>query len=235
VLVGDTSDYGALVAQVQANTVLTNPAELIVPSFDGTRVKAALPDSAMICSCENVSKGAIVTAIRDGATNLAGIKTATKACTGCGGCAALCKDVLNAELVAMGQVINNYVCEHFEFSRQELYDIIRVRQYQSFDQVLEHHGHGEGCEICKPAVASILASLYEEYVLKDGLAVLQDTNDRFLANMQRDGTYSVVPRMAGRQKIWLVHQTDRWATRGHVRRETRATATHLARIDRGGF
>ncbi len=197
VLVGDTSDYGMLIAQVQANTVLTNPAELIVPSFDGARVKAALPDSAMICSCENVSKGAIVSAIRDGANNLASIKTATKACTGCGGCAALCKDVLNAELVAMGQTVNNYVCEHFEFSRQELYDIIRVRQYQSFDQVLEHHGHGEGCEICKPAVASILASLYEEYVLKDGLAVLQDTNDRFLANMQRDGTYSVVPRMAG--------------------------------------
>ncbi len=197
VLVGDTSDYGMLVAQVQANTVLTNPAELIVPSFDGARVKAALPNSAMICSCENVSKGAIVTAIRDGASDLAGIKTATKACTGCGGCAALCKDVLNAELVAMGQIVNNYVCEHFELSRQELYDIIRVRHYQNFDQVLGHHGNGEGCEVCKPAVASILASLYEEYVLKDGLEVLQDTNDRFLANMQRDGTYSVVPRMAG--------------------------------------
>ncbi len=197
VLVGDTSDYGALVAQVQANTVLSNPAELIVPSFDGARVKAALPDSAMICSCENVSKGAIVTAIRDGASDMAGIKTSTKACTGCGGCAALCKDVLNAELVAMGQTVNNHLCEHFEYSRQELYDIIRVRQYQNFDQVLEHHGHGEGCEICKPAVASILASLYEEYILKDGLEVLQDTNDRFLANMQRDGTYSVVPRMAG--------------------------------------
>ncbi len=195
VLVGDTSDYGSLVAQVNANTDLSNPAELIVPSFDGTRVKAALPDTAMICSCENVSKGAIVAAIRDGATNLAGIKTSTKACTGCGGCMALCKDVLNAELVAMGQTVNNYLCEHFSYSRQELYDIIRVRGHKNFDQVLEHHG--EGCEICKPAVASILASLYEEYILKDGLDVLQDTNDRFLANMQRDGTYSVVPRMAG--------------------------------------
>jgi nitrite reductase (NADH) large subunit len=197
VLVGDTSDYGSLVAQVAANTELSNPAELIVPSFDGARVKATLPDSAMICSCENVSKGAIVAAIRDGVGDLAGIKTSTKACTGCGGCAALCKDVLNAELIAMGQTVNHHLCEHFSHSRQELYDIIRVRQYQSFDEVLEHHGHGEGCEVCKPTVASILASLYEEYILKDGLDVLQDTNDRFLANMQRDGTYSVVPRMAG--------------------------------------
>jgi nitrite reductase (NADH) large subunit len=198
VLVGDTEDFGTLLAQVQAGGQISGqPESLILPMLEGTKGKSALPDTATICSCENVSKGAIVEAIRAGATDLTGIKSSTKACTGCGGCAALCKDVLNAELAAMGQVVNNHLCEHFSYSRQELYDIIRVREYQSFDAVLENHGHGAGCEICKPAVASILASIYNEYILKDGLETLQDTNDRFLANMQRDGTYSVVPRMAG--------------------------------------
>ncbi len=197
VLVGDTSDYGSLLAQVQAGGEIASPEALILPMLEATKGKAALPDTATICSCENVSKGAIVAAIRAGATDMTGIKTSTKACTGCGGCAALCKDVLNAELSAMGQIVNNHLCEHFAYSRQELYDIVRVRGYQSFDAVLENHGHGAGCEICKPAVASVLASIYNEYILGDGLATLQDTNDRFLANMQRDGTYSVVPRMAG--------------------------------------
>jgi nitrite reductase (NADH) large subunit len=197
VLVGDTEDFGSLLAQTQAGGKISNPASLIIPMSDAPRTKAVLPDSAMICSCENVSKGAIVSAIHAGATDMGSIKSSTKACTGCGGCAALCKDVLNAELSAMGQVVNNHLCEHLHYSRQELYDIIRVRQHKTFNEVITHHGHGHGCEICKPTVASILASLHAEYVLKDGLEVLQDTNDRFLANMQRDGTYSVVPRMAG--------------------------------------
>jgi nitrite reductase (NADH) large subunit len=197
ILVGDSSDYGLLLAQMQAGSELSQPEQLMIPNTGVAQAKAGLPDSATVCSCENVSKGAIVAAIRDGVTDIAGIKSSTKACTGCGGCAALCKDVLNTELLAMGQVVNNHLCEHFSYSRQELYDIIRVRQHQDFEQVLSQHGHGDGCEICKPTVASILASLYSEYVLKDGLEVLQDTNDRFLANIQRDGSYSVVPRMAG--------------------------------------
>ena len=117
--------------------------------------------------------------------------------SGCGGCAPLVKDLLNAELEAMGQSVSRALCEHFDFSRQELYHLIRVKEYQSFEAVLEGHGHGAGCEICKPAVASILASLYDAYILADGLETLQDTNDRFLANMQRNGTYSVVPRVPG--------------------------------------
>ncbi len=200
VLVGDTSDFGTLLAQCQsgmeiggsANTLILPPSDTSAPSK-----KASLPMTATICSCENVTKGTLCQAVIDGAQTYDALKKATKAGTGCGGCAALTKDVLKEQLEAMGQETNDYICEHFDYSRQELYHLARVREYQSFDQILEGHGRGQGCEICKPAVASILASLYSEYILKDELATLQDTNDRFLANMQRDGTYSVVPRMAG--------------------------------------
>jgi nitrite reductase (NADH) large subunit len=67
----------------------------------------------------------------------------------------------------------------------------------SFEKILAKHGSGDGCEICKPAVGSILASLYNGVILDEGRDALQDTNDRALANMQRGGTYSVVPRVPG--------------------------------------
>ena len=125
------------------------------------------------------------------------IKGATKATSGCGGCAALTKQVMDAELEALGVEVNNDLCEHFAYTRAELADIIRVKGYATFKDVLQGHGKGHGCEICKPTIGSILASYKNEYVLKDDLMPLQDTNDIFLGNMQKDGTYSVVPRVPG--------------------------------------
>ena len=128
---------------------------------------------------------------------MAAIKDATSATTGCGGCAALTKQVLDSELVKLGVEVNNDICEHFSYTRQELADIIRVKKIKTFDELLESHGEGHGCEICKPTVSSILASYWNEYILEDEHIGLQDTNDIFLGNMQKDGTYSVVPRVAG--------------------------------------
>src|SRR5215471_20403915 len=59
------------------------------------------------------------------------------------------------------------------------------------------HSNSLGCEICKPAIGSILASLFNQHVLDANLHSLQDTNDRFLANIQRNGSYSVIPRVPG--------------------------------------
>ena len=199
ILVGDASEYRTLLMQYQTGIELTSSGmDLILPARGGVSLpKLEMPSAATVCSCENVSKGSICSAVRAGAHDLAGIKGATRAATGCGGCAALVGDLLKSELEAMGIAVSNAICEHFDYSRQELYHLIRVREYQSFETLLEGHGHGAGCEICKPAVASILASLYDAYILGDGLETLQDTNDRFLANMQRNGTYSVVPRVPG--------------------------------------
>jgi nitrite reductase (NADH) large subunit len=158
-----------------------------------------LPDAAtaLICSCNNVSKGAICAAIDAGCTTIGALKTSTKAATSCGGCSSLLARLLKAELTARGVAVNNDLCEHFPYSRQQLFHLIRVGQLRSFGDTIAKHGRGLGCDICKPAIASILASCWNEFVLKRDQAELQDTNDYFLANLQRDGTYSVVPRVPG--------------------------------------
>lgn len=202
VLIGEANDYGTLL-QFALNkiTLPEHPEALILPSLDGSAGVGlgvdALPDAAQICSCNNVSKGDLCAAVQDGALTVGDLKASTKAATTCGGCTALVGQVLNAELTKMGVEVNTDLCEHFPYTRQEMYHLVRVGQIKSFDELLEKHGSGKGCEICKPTAASIMASCWNDYILETKHAGLQDTNDRFLANMQKNGTYSVVPRMAG--------------------------------------
>ncbi|WP_440905516.1 nitrite reductase large subunit NirB [Catenovulum sp. SX2] len=201
VLVGDVEAYGNLLQMMLGDIEIPgSPEALILPSIDGAAPALgvdALPDSAQICSCHDVTKGDIFEAVKGGCTDLSGIKSCTKAVTGCGGCAAMTTQVMNAALTEMGVEVDDSLCEHFSYTRQEIFDIIRVKDIKSFDELLESHGQGHGCEICKPAIGSMLATHWNEYVLDDKHIGLQDTNDIFLANMQRDGTYSVVPRIAG--------------------------------------
>jgi nitrite reductase (NADH) large subunit len=203
ILVGDADDYGIWLQMMLDGTKLPeHPEEMILPTFEegskpAARGVAALSASAQICSCNNVSKGAICAAIEAGCATIGAIKTATKAATSCGGCNTLVTQILKSELASRGVAVNNHLCEHFAYSRQQLFHLVRIGRLQSFGDVLAKHGRGLGCDICKPAVASILASCWNEFVLKRDKAVLQDTNDYFLANMQKDGTYSVVPRVPG--------------------------------------
>ena len=202
VLVGDTADYGMLLQTMLNELVLPkHPDALILPQRDGGGMPAgavcALPESAQICSCHDVSKGAIVAAVADGAATLGAVRGCTKASSGCGGCAPLVTQLLNAELDARGIEINTDLCEHFPHTRQELYHLVRVESIKSFDALIAAHGRGLGCDICKPAVASILAACWNDHVLTRPHAPLQDTNDHFLANMQKNGTYSIVPRVPG--------------------------------------
>ena len=202
ILVGDASSYSELLTYVQNQIeVGEHPEALIAPAGGGSGKPALgidrLPDTAIICSCNNVDKAAISCAIREQKlTKLATVKSCTKAGTTCGSCVTLVGDILKSELKRAGVAVTNHLCEHFPHSRQELYHLVRVRKIKSFDQLIAEHGKGEGCEICKPAVASILASTWNDYILKAEHEGLRDTNDRFLANIQRDGTYSVVPRVA---------------------------------------
>ena len=201
VLVGDASAYPTL-SQYYSNGINLpeHPDSLILPSRSGESVGLgpdALPTAAQICSCYDVSKGDICSAIAGGCTTLGALKSETQAGTGCGGCAALLKSVLDCELEKAGIEVNTDICEHFRYTRQDLYNLIMVGEIKTFNTLIEQHGSGKGCEICKQAVGSILASYWNEYVLKEDHLGIQDTNDTFLANMQKDGTYSVVPRMAG--------------------------------------
>ena len=201
VLVGDASGYPIL-SQYFLNAIdlPSNPDSLILPARSDASVGLcpdALPAAAQICSCFDVTKGDICSSIAAGCTTLAGLKADTKAGTGCGGCVPLLKSVLDCELEKAGFEVNTDICEHFAYTRQDLYNLIMVEEIKTFNELLTRHGSGHGCEICKQTIGSILASHWNEYVLKEDHLGLQDTNDAFLANMQKDGTYSVVPRMTG--------------------------------------
>jgi bacterioferritin-associated ferredoxin len=202
ILIGDASGYNML-HQMMLNQIVLPPCpeDLILPQRQGAPVGLGvdmLPASAKVCSCENVSKSAICDAIRsDELTTVGAIKACTKAGTGCGGCVPMLNDILKAEMKRAGKKVTNHLCEHFAYSRQELFHLIKLHEVRTFADALERYGQGLGCEICKPAVASILASTWNDYILEPAHAVLQDTNDTFLANIQRDGTYSVVPRVPG--------------------------------------
>ncbi len=199
ILIGDASDYGSLSMLAKSEDKLPcSPHELVVGSGGGIPGGSAadMPDEAQICSCNNVTKGQICAAIQDQElTSVDEVKACTKAGGGCGGCMPLVTDVFKAEMAAAGITVNNHLCEHFEFSRTELFNIIKIKKLKSFAEVIADCGAGNGCEVCKPTVASILASLWNEHIVDH--APLQDTNDRFLANMQRGGLYSVVPRVPG--------------------------------------
>ncbi len=201
VLVGDASAYSTLLQYCLTGIELPeHPDSLILPSRSNESVGLgpdALPMSAQICSCYDVTKDVICQAIGAGFRTLSTLSSETNAATGCGGCATLLKSVLNSELLKLGVEVNTDICEHFAYTRQDLFTLIKVEEIKTFDALVEKHGKGRGCEICKPAVASILASYWNEFILKTDLIGLQDTNDAFLANMQKDGTYSIVPRIAG--------------------------------------
>lgn len=201
ILVGDADDYNMLLQMYQNEMPLPeNPEALIIGSRGegGASFGSAmdLPDTAVVCSCEAVTKGAICCSVlEDGNENLKAVAKATKAATGCGGCKPMVVDLITESLKSLGKTVKVQICEHFEYSRQELFDIVKLRGLQDYDALLDSVGKGHGCEVCKPAVAAIFASIYNETANKQN--TIQDTNDRYLANIQRNGTYSVVPRVAG--------------------------------------
>ncbi|SDO12209.1 assimilatory nitrite reductase (NAD(P)H) large subunit precursor [Actinacidiphila guanduensis] len=210
VLVGDVESYGVL-RPLTGTVPPVAPEHLVLPAGAGAPVAfgpAALPDAAVICSCHNVAKGAIRAAVAEqGCTTAAEVGRCTRAGTGCGSCAKVLGQLVDTELAAAGIAVDKGLCRCFAQTRAELYETVLALRITSYRELLDRHGRpeargGEGCEVCKPTVASILASLaptigLSGHVLDAGQAALQDTNDHFLANMQKNGSYSVVPRIPG--------------------------------------
>ena len=194
ILVGDASRY-ALLRPLVGAPLPGDPVALISPQ-GGIEIGAgSMPNSAQVCSCHAVTKGTICAAITENSlASVSDVKSCTKAGTGCGSCVPL----LNTLLAESGVDVSTALCEHFPQTRADLFDIVRVTGITTFSELIAQYGTGRGCDLCKPAVASILASQAKvEHILDGESATLQDTNDHFLANMQRNGTYSVVPRIPG--------------------------------------
>ncbi len=192
VLVGDAAQY-PLLRPLVGRDLPGDPAAMIGPSGGATIGIGALPDEAQVCSCNAVTKGAINGAITEGCADVPAIKACTRAGTTCGSCVPMLKQLL----AAAGVEQSNALCEHFGQTRAELFEIVRSTGIHTFSELIDRHGTGSGCDVCKPAVASMLASLGNGHILDGEQATLQDTNDHFLANLQRNGTYSVVPRIPG--------------------------------------
>lgn len=196
ILVGDASAYGLLRPMV-GEMLPGDPMAMIAPSGPGSSAAqlgvGALPAAAQICSCNNVTKGDLTDAIACGCADVPALKSCTKAGTSCGSCVPLLKQLLEAEGVEQSKAL----CEHFSHSRAELFEIVGATSIRTFSGLIERFGSGRGCDICKPVVASILASTSSEHILDGEQASLQDSNDHFLANIQRNGSYSVVPRVPG--------------------------------------
>ena len=196
-LVGDAASYASLRPLV-GGALGADPTAWLLPEGVEPPSGSSLPDEANVCSCHNVSAGAIRHAVdNEGCTDVASVKACTKAGTGCGSCVPLVKRLVETQLTEAGIEVSKALCEHFEQSRAQLFDVVRVSGIATFSELIEKHGTGRGCDICRPVVASILASLGQGHVLDGENAALQDTNDHVMANLQKDGTYSVVPRIPG--------------------------------------
>ena len=200
-MIGDTKDYVKLVPMVKNHKALeVSPSEFIIGSSKGEDDGDDLDDETQICSCHNVSKGDVSKAVKDGTCKtIADVKTCTKAGTGCGGCMPLVQTIFNKTMSSMGQEVKNHLCSHFEYSRADLYNIIYVKKLQVFSEIMKQYGkepESVGCELCKPAIGSIISTLFNKHLLDKDRRGLQDTNDRFLGNIQRNGTFSVIPRVS---------------------------------------
>ncbi|KAF8749404.1 BFD-like [2Fe-2S] binding domain [Rhizoctonia solani] len=180
-MIGDTSDYVKLVAIVKKKKALDVPPSqfIIGASKGGDEDGADLDDDTQICSCHNVTKGQVVDAVKNGVDNIGDIKLKTKAGTGCGGCIPLVTNIFKVEMKKAGKETNNNLCVHFPMSRTDLFNIVKIKQLRTFNEiaaVVSPIPKCVGCETCKPAIGSILSSLYNEH---------------------RNGTFSVIPRVAG--------------------------------------
>ncbi|APA06876.1 hypothetical protein sscle_02g016460 [Sclerotinia sclerotiorum 1980 UF-70] len=201
-MIGDTKDYIKLVPMVKNQKMLDVPPSQFIlgASKEGDDGGDDLDDDTQICSCHNVSKGDVVHAVKEGKCKSIGdVKSCTKAGTGCGGCMPLVTSIFNNTMKSMGQEVKNHICPHFNYSRADLYNIISVKGLKTLAEVMKEAGNdpdSQGCEACKPSIGSIFSSLYNKHIISRPLHGLQETNDRFLANIQRNGTFSVVPRVS---------------------------------------
>lgn len=205
-MIGDTKDYVKLVPLVKNQKELDiPPSQLILGAAGGKdggdEEGADLDDDTQICSCHNVTKKDVVDVVKDGSCKSLGeVKSCTKAGTGCGGCMPLVTAIFNTTMRGMGNEVKNNLCPHFNYSRADLYNIIMVKRLKTLPEVMREAGAEKGslgCEVCKPTLGSIFASLWNKHVMDTTTHGLQDTNDRFLGNIQRNGTYSVIPRVSG--------------------------------------
>jgi nitrite reductase (NADH) large subunit len=199
ILVGDTSDSHRYMDWLRAGEDLTSQRRHLLfpaPSSDAGLDVAEMADTATVCGCVGVTKGQIISAIHDrGVNTMSQLKECTRASTGCGSCSKLCQDLLRAVAPEFEEEAKKVICACVPFAEDKLRDILRSQRLKSVQEVLEIYGNGRGCEVCKPALSYMLDMLWCGDHDEDRSA--RYINDRVHANIQNDGTFSVIPRIRG--------------------------------------
>ncbi|MEQ1573301.1 MAG: nitrite reductase large subunit NirB [Vicinamibacterales bacterium] len=199
ILVGDISDSHRYMEWLRTGVDLTDQRRHLLfppPAADVGLDVAEMADGATVCGCVGVTKGAIISAIHDqGVNTLSQLKEATRASTGCGSCTNLCQDLLRAVAPEFEEEVKKVMCGCLPFAEDRLRDILKSQRLKSVQEVLEIYGNGQGCEVCKPALSYMLDMLWCGDHDEDRSA--RFINDRVHANIQKDGTFSVIPRIRG--------------------------------------
>jgi nitrite reductase (NADH) large subunit len=199
ILVGDVSDSHRYMDWLRSGTDLSSQRhQLMFPQSNGDSglTTAEMPDSETVCGCMGVTKGQIIEAVhRNSVCTLAQLKDSTRASTGCGSCAGLCEQILKAVAPEFQEESKKNICKCLPFSEENLREIVRSQGLRSVQEVLDIYGDGKGCETCKPLLSYMLDVLWCGDHKEDRSA--RFINDRVHANIQKDGTFSVVPRIRG--------------------------------------
>lgn len=199
ILVGEINDSHNYMEWLRSQTDLSAMRrQLLFPgsSPDSGLDVAQISDNETICGCMGVTKGTIIHAIHEkGVNTLAQLKECTRASTGCGSCTALCQQLLKAVAPEFEEEVKKTICKCVPFGEDNLREILRSQRLRSVQEVLEIYGNGVGCEVCKPALSYMLDMLWCGDHDEDRSA--RFINDRVHANIQKDGTFSVVPRIRG--------------------------------------
>ncbi len=199
ILVGDVSEERHYTGWLREETNLAPHRKHLLfppPAEDAGLEIAEMPDSEVICGCNGVTKGTIIDAIHSsGIGTLSELKKCTRASTSCGSCTNLCEQLLRAVASDFQEETRTTLCSCVPFSYEQLREIMRGQQLKSVQEVLNVYGNGKGCEVCKPALSYMLDMLWCGDHEEDRSA--RFINDRVHANIQKDGTFSVVPRMRG--------------------------------------
>jgi nitrite reductase (NADH) large subunit len=199
ILVGETADSHRYMDWLRTQTDLSSQRRQMLfpaPEEDAGLDIAEMPDTKVVCGCMGVTKGAIIEAIlQKGVNTLAQLKECTRASTGCGSCTEHCQQLLKAVVPEFREETEKVLCKCVPFGEEKLRDILRSQRLRSVQEVLEIYGNGHGCEVCKPALSYMMDMLWCGDHDEDRSA--RFINDRVHANIQKDGTFSVVPRMRG--------------------------------------
>lgn len=199
IMVGDTSDSHRYMDWLRSQADLSSQRRQLLfptPVEDTGLDIAEMPDTKVVCGCMGVSKGVIIEAIlQKGVNTLAQLKECTRASTGCGSCTEHCQQLLKAVVPAFEEETERVLCKCIPFGEEKLRDILRSQRLRSVQEVLDIYGNGHGCEVCKPALSYMMDMLWCGDHDEDRSA--RFINDRVHANIQKDGTFSVVPRMRG--------------------------------------